>query len=109
MLFNSLVAKVRFIIELLDLLYVEISDSFKSSKLYFSSQLTNSVALIELVIFEFHGSSVVGMMEGILFRRWPRVMINRFFVPTDMKKGRTSKPKSSDLRADRPVVTKDSL
>jgi len=54
MLFNFLVAKVRSIIELLDLLHVKISDSFKSSKSYFSSQLTNSVALIELVIFEFH-------------------------------------------------------
>jgi len=54
MLFNSLVAKVRSIIELLDLLHVKMSDSFKSSKSYFSSQLTNSVALIELVILEFY-------------------------------------------------------
>jgi len=54
MLFNSLVAKVRSIIELSDLLHVEISDSFKSSKSYFSNQLTSSEALIELVICEFH-------------------------------------------------------
>ena len=54
MLFNSLVVKVRSIIKLFNLLHVEISDLFRSSKSYFSSQLTNSVALIELVIFEFH-------------------------------------------------------
>jgi len=54
MLFNSLVAKVRSIIELLDLLHVETSDLFKSSKSYFSSQLTNLVTLIKLVIFEFY-------------------------------------------------------
>jgi len=54
MLFNSLIAKIRSIIELLDLLHVKISGSFKSSKSYFSSQLTNSEALIEFVIFEFH-------------------------------------------------------
>jgi hypothetical protein len=54
LLFSSLVTKVKSIIELLDLLHVIMSESFKSSKSYFSSQLTNSVALIELVIFEFH-------------------------------------------------------
>ena len=50
LLFNSLVTKVKFIIKLFNLLHVNISDSFKSSKSYFSSQLTNSVTLTELVI-----------------------------------------------------------
>ncbi len=54
MLFSSLVIKIKFIIELLDLLHVNISELFKDSKSYFSNQLTNSVALIELVIFEFY-------------------------------------------------------
>jgi len=65
-LFSSLVAKVRSIIELLDLLHVEISDLFKSSKSYFSSQLTNLVALIKLVIFEFHQEWYVFISSQII-------------------------------------------
>jgi asperthecin polyketide synthase len=52
-------------------------------------------------------SGIVGMMERILFRKWPRVMIDRFFVPPEMKKVVMSKSKSGDSRADRLVVTKD--
>jgi iterative type I PKS product template protein len=57
-------------------------------------------------VYILDGSGVVGMMEGILFRKWPRVMINRFFVPHDTKKVVMSKAKSGDSRADRPFITK---
>jgi hypothetical protein len=53
------------------------------------------------------GSDVVGMVERILFRKWLWAMINRFFVPPDMKKAVMSKSKSGDSRADKPVVTKN--
>jgi acyl carrier protein len=58
-------------------------------------------------VYILDGSDVVGMIERILFRKWPRTMINRFFVPPDMKKAVMSKSKSGDSRADKPVVTKD--
>ena len=79
MLFNSLIAKVRSITELLDLLHVKISDSFKSSKSYFSSQLTNSVALIELVIFEFHQEWYAFMSSQIIIYLAEIIVCKHFF------------------------------
>ena len=52
-------------------------------------------------------SGVVGVTEMIMFRKWPRVMISRFFVPTNAKKVAMSKSKSVDSQEDRPVATKD--
>ena len=34
-------------------------------------------------VYILQGSEIVGLVEAILFRQWPRVMLNRFFRPPD--------------------------
>ena len=34
-------------------------------------------------VYILQGSEIVGVVEAILFRQWPRVMLNRFFRPPD--------------------------
>ncbi|KAL9625057.1 MAG: hypothetical protein Q9160_000786 [Pyrenula sp. 1 TL-2023] len=34
-------------------------------------------------VYILQGSEIVGVVEAILFRQWPRVMLNRFFTPPD--------------------------
>jgi hypothetical protein len=50
---------------------------------------------------------IVGIMEGILFRKWLWIILNCFFVLSDMKKVAKSKLKSGNSLADEPVVTKN--
>ena len=56
-------------------------------------------------VYILEGSVIVGVMERILFRKWPREMINRFFVPPDEKKVDMSMPKSGHSREDKPMAT----
>lgn len=34
-------------------------------------------------VYIIEGSEIVGVVEAIVFRQWPRVMLNRFFMPPD--------------------------
>ena len=54
-------------------------------------------------VYILDGSGIVGVMERILFRKWPRVAINRFFVPPETKKAIVALP----AREDRPVAVQD--
>ena len=49
-------------------------------------------------VYILQDSEIVGVMEKIMFRQWPRVMLQRFFVAPDAKKAMASKSKSSDSR-----------
>jgi iterative type I PKS product template protein len=124
---ESLVALSAFILNCTEVLdnrnYFFITPGYKSMRFakplkpgglyrsYVKMLPTNEPNMYAGDVYILDGSDVVGMMEGILFRKWPRIMINRFFVPPDMEKVVISKPKSKtksgDSRADRPLVTKD--
>ena len=43
-------------------------------------------------VYILEAGTIIGVMEKIMFRSWPRVMLQRFFIPPDQK-ARTSKPK----------------
>ncbi|OAQ82437.1 polyketide synthase [Purpureocillium lilacinum] len=42
-------------------------------------------------VYILQDSEIVGVVEGIVFRQWPRVMLNRFFTPPDALGGPTTK------------------
>ena len=44
-------------------------------------------------VYILEAGSIIGVMEKVMYRSWPRVMLQRFFVPPD-KKAPASKPKS---------------
>ena len=44
-------------------------------------------------VYILEAGTIVGVMEKIMYRSWPRIMLQRFFVPPD-KKGLASKSKS---------------
>jgi len=90
MLFSSLVVKVRSITELSDLLHVNISGLFRSSNSYFSNQLTSSVALIELVIIEFHqewyafiSPQIIVYLDGIIVCKHLSIVLSFLFSASD--------------------------
>ena len=45
-------------------------------------------------VYILEAGKIVGVMEKIMYRSWPRIMLQRFFVPPDEKKGIASKSKS---------------
>ena len=49
-------------------------------------------------VYILEGSEIVGVMEKIMFRQWPRVMLQRFFVAPDAKKAMAFESKSRDSR-----------
>ena len=44
-------------------------------------------------VYILEAGTIVGVMEKVMYRSWPRIMLQRFFVPPD-KKGLASKSKS---------------
>lgn len=59
-------------------------------------------------VYIMQGPEIVGVVEAILFRQWPRVMLNRFFSPPDSltaKKAVVMPPAKSELPFPRSVPT----
>lgn len=42
-------------------------------------------------VYILQGNEIVGVVEAILFRQWPRLMLNRFFTPPDVSAKTTTK------------------
>ena len=55
-------------------------------------------------VYILEAGSIIGVMEKIMFRQWPRVMLQRFFVPPD-KKALTSKAKAGAQGAPKKATT----
>ena len=53
-------------------------------------------------VYILEAGSVVGVMEKILFRSWPRVMLQRFFIPPDKKA--KSKPGVQSAHTKAPIT-----
>ena len=51
-------------------------------------------------VYILQGSAIVGVMEKIMYRQWPRAMLNRFFVPPDAKKAISAGATPHDTRPD---------
>ena len=56
-------------------------------------------------VYVLDGSEVVGVVEAILFRQWPRVMLSRFFMPPDAAGKGAAKIPAKSAPLPRPVST----
>src|SRR5579871_4667255 len=99
---ESLVALSAFILNCTEVLdnknYFFISPGYKSMRFakplkpgglyqsYVKMLPTNETDMYAGDVYILEGSVIVGVMERILFKKLPRVMINSFFVPADVKK-----------------------
>ena len=59
-------------------------------------------------VYILEAGTIVGVMEKIMYRSWPRIMLQRFFVPPD-KKGVASKSKSGAQSAHKAPTTNGSV
>ena len=59
-------------------------------------------------VYILEAGTIVGVMEKIMYRSWPRIMLQRFFVPPD-KKGLASKSKSGVQSAHKAPTTNGSV
>ena len=111
---ESLVALSAFILNCTEVIdnkkYFFITPGFKSMRFakplkagarylsYVKMMATGQPDMYSGDVYILQGSEIVGVMEKIMFRRWPRVMLQRFFVAPDAKKAMASKSKLSDSR-----------
>ena len=60
-------------------------------------------------VYILEAGTIIGVMEKIMFRSWPRVMLQRFFVPPDKKALASGKSKSGVQSADKktPITNGD--